>query len=57
MDNNGRRYQCRPVFGKLSTELSGGSCGALMELAYEDVVECEVTRNDNLDVGCDIYVD
>ena len=57
MDENGRRYECKPVMGQLSRKLSGGSCDALMELAYEDVVECEATRNNNLNVGCDIYVD
>ena len=57
MDENGQRYQCNPVIGQLSRKLSGGSCGALTELAYEDVVKCEATRNDNLDVGCDIYVE
>ena len=57
MDENGQRYECTPVTGQLSRELSGGSCGVLTELAYEDVVECKATRNDNLDVGCDIYVE
>ena len=57
LDKNGRRYQCNPVMGQLSGKLSGESCGALTELAYEDVVKCKATRNDNLDVGCDIYVE
>ena len=57
LDKNGRRYQCNPEMGQLSGRLSGGSCGALTELAYKDVVKCKATRNDNLDVGCDIFVE
>ena len=57
LDRNGQRYQCNPVMGQLSKKLSGRTCGALTEFAYEDVVKCEATRNDNLDVGCDIFVE
>ena len=60
--DDGQRFECKPVVSQLSVDLSDdsfttGSCGALTELAYNDVVECVAVRNDNLDVGCDIYVE
>ena len=60
---DGQRFRCKAVSGQHSVELSDGSdgvtgsCGALTELSYEDVVKCEPVRDDNLDVGCNIYVD
>ena len=60
MDNNGQRFECKPVVSQLSMKLSdvaAGSCGALTELAYNDVEKCVAVRNDDLDVGCDIYVE
>ena len=63
MDDQGRRFQCNPVVRQHSVKLNDnsgsvtGSCGALTELAFNDVVRCVPTRNENLDVGCDIYVE
>ena len=63
MDDNRQRFQCNPVVRQHSVTLNDnsdsvtGSCGALTELTYNDVVRCVPVRNDNLDVGCDIYVE
>ena len=64
MDDQGRRFQCNPVVRQRSVKLNDnsggsvtGSCGALAELAFDDVVRCVPTRDENLDVGCDIYVE
>ena len=63
MDKSGRRFQCSSVMGERSVKLRGnsdsvtGSCHALTELSYVDVVRCVPRRNDDLNVGCDLYVD
>ena len=61
--NGGRRFECRPVVRRRSVKLSrdsdsvSGSCGAVEELTYSDVVRCLPVRNDDIDIGCDILVD
>ena len=63
MDDQGRRFRCKPVFRQRSVKLGDdsdsvtGSCSPLTGLAYKDVVRCVPERDDDLDVGCDIYVD
>ena len=63
MDKSGQRFQCSSVMGERSVKVRGnsdsvtGSCHALTELSYVDVVRCVPRRNDDLDVGCNIYVD
>ena len=63
MNDQGVRFECTPVIMPKFVELTAdsedvsGSCGAITDLVYEDVVDCSPVRNDNLDVGCDFLVE
>ncbi len=52
---NGQRYRCRPVFRERTERLS--QCFPFTRITYRDVIRCKAERNDNLDVGCDLFIE
>ena len=55
LTRRGKRFACEPVYRKRQVEITG--CVPFTHVSYQDVVRCKKVQDNDLDVGCDLFID
>ncbi len=55
MAKSGRRFRCQPTIRETKVDLE--QCSPFTNFRYYDVIECKGILSENLDVGCDLFIE